>query len=179
MALTLTKSGISQANTINAWHVTQSIDAFSGLAAYNITLSGSLKITGSTDITGSVTIKGTLNATSSHAITSSYLYPPSDSLSAEYIPSGSIMGIVTPLKLIAGFATIPSSSQFVSVTLNNLNAKILGVNCFISVGVSSSYSTSSMNDYPFVHSLTGPSLTFRRQNTGSTDINFYFTIMHI
>lgn len=49
MALTLSKTGIAQNQTINAWHVTQSIDAFAGTAAYDITLSGSLDISDSTN----------------------------------------------------------------------------------------------------------------------------------
>ena len=49
MALTLSKTGIEQDQTINAWHVTQSIDAFAGTVAYDITLSGSLDISNSTN----------------------------------------------------------------------------------------------------------------------------------
>ena len=55
MALTLSKTGIEQNQTINAWHVTQSIDAFAGTVAYDVTLSGSLDISNSTntgDLTG-------------------------------------------------------------------------------------------------------------------------------
>ena len=50
MAKTLSKTGITTNNTIEASHVTQSIDAFTGVDAYDITLSGSLVVTGS--ITG-------------------------------------------------------------------------------------------------------------------------------
>jgi len=55
MALTLSKTGIEQSQTVNAWHVTQSVDALSGTVAYDITISGSLDITNSTntgDLTG-------------------------------------------------------------------------------------------------------------------------------
>jgi hypothetical protein len=47
MANTLSKAGITTGNTVEAWHVTQSIDAFAGTEAYDITLSGSLGLTGS------------------------------------------------------------------------------------------------------------------------------------
>ena len=50
MAKELTKSGISTGQDILAGHVTQSIDAFTGTEAYDITVSGSLTITGSTII---------------------------------------------------------------------------------------------------------------------------------
>lgn len=49
MALTLSKTGIEQSSTINAWHVTQSVDALTGTAAYDITVSGSLDISNSTN----------------------------------------------------------------------------------------------------------------------------------
>jgi hypothetical protein len=47
MALTLDKSTIVSLGTIRPWHVSQSVDAFTGLEAYDITISGSLTITGS------------------------------------------------------------------------------------------------------------------------------------
>jgi len=53
----LSKTGITQNNTIQAWHVTQSIDAFTG-TSYDLTIAGTLNATGST-ITGSIS-----NATS-------------------------------------------------------------------------------------------------------------------
>jgi len=47
MALTLNKTGITTGNTVEAYHVTQSIDAFTGTVAYDINLSGSFNVTGS------------------------------------------------------------------------------------------------------------------------------------
>jgi len=44
MAITLTKSGIVNNTTIQAWHVTQSVNALTGLVAYDITISGSLTV---------------------------------------------------------------------------------------------------------------------------------------
>ena len=46
MAKTLSNSGISTTQTIEAGHVTQSINAFTGTEAYDITLSGSLSLPG-------------------------------------------------------------------------------------------------------------------------------------
>ena len=74
MALTLSKTGIAQDQTINAWHVTQSVDALTGTAAYNITLSGSLTLTGSVDSFNGYT--GSLFGTASYAsqaLTASYV----------------------------------------------------------------------------------------------------------
>jgi len=47
MALTLSKTGISNGGTIQAPHVTQSVDALTGIEAYDIKISGSLNLTGS------------------------------------------------------------------------------------------------------------------------------------
>jgi len=44
MANTLSKAGITTGGTVETWHVTQSIDAFTGTTAYDITISGSLKV---------------------------------------------------------------------------------------------------------------------------------------
>lgn len=53
MAKNLSKTGITINDVIYPQHITQSIDAFTGLDAYNIYLSGSLTVTGS--------INGTIN----------------------------------------------------------------------------------------------------------------------
>lgn len=63
MANTLNKTGITSGNTVEAYHVTQSIDAFTGTVAYDISLSGSLGVTGPLTITGSTTISGSLSLT--------------------------------------------------------------------------------------------------------------------
>ena len=47
MAKILSKTGITTGNTVKAFHVTQSVDAFTGIDAYDITISGSLNVTGS------------------------------------------------------------------------------------------------------------------------------------
>jgi len=44
MAKSLSKTGITTGNTVKAFHVTQSIDAFTGIDAYDIVISGSLNI---------------------------------------------------------------------------------------------------------------------------------------
>ena len=47
MALTLSTSGITNSGTIQAAHISQSIDALKGTHAYNLTPSGSINLTGS------------------------------------------------------------------------------------------------------------------------------------
>jgi hypothetical protein len=70
MAKILSKSGIVTGQDVEAWHVTQSVDAFTKVDAYDITVSGSFTVTGSIKIRGSVS--GRTSQTSSLAITSSY-----------------------------------------------------------------------------------------------------------
>lgn len=78
MALTLSKTGIEQTQVINDWHVTQSIDAFTGTSAYDITISGSL------DISDSVNTGDLIGTASwaSNAVTASYAITATDSLNA-------------------------------------------------------------------------------------------------
>jgi hypothetical protein len=73
MAKILTKAGVTTGNTVEAFHVTQSIDAFTGIDAYDISLSGSFNMTGSTNINGDTTITGslTINQTSISSSTES------------------------------------------------------------------------------------------------------------
>ncbi len=54
MALTLSTSGITNSGTIQAAHISQSIDALKGTHAYNLTPSGSFTFTGDTVFTGTV-----------------------------------------------------------------------------------------------------------------------------
>ena len=72
MAQTLYKTGITTGQTVTAAHVTQSIDAFTGGEAYNISLSGSFNMTGSIALGtpgGDLTVVGpsTLNGDTSIA----------------------------------------------------------------------------------------------------------------
>jgi hypothetical protein len=60
MTKVLTKTGITQNNIIQAFHVTQSIDALTGTDAYAITISGSLTTTGSVLVNGRVNVNGAI-----------------------------------------------------------------------------------------------------------------------
>ncbi len=99
MAKILSQLGIETATTVEAWHVTQSIDAFTGVEAYNISLSGSFNMTGSitgesgviNDLTASYAMNAisasyTINAnSSSYSSTASFLQGTVDS--ASYAPN--------------------------------------------------------------------------------------------
>jgi hypothetical protein len=170
MAITLTKSGIVNNTTIQAWHVTQSINALTGLVAYDITISGSLTVTGSFET------RGFSNATASWS-TNTVNAPTK--ITGEYIPKGSTTGVTSDLKIAAGYGEIIAGNTFVDLTFNNLNTKILGTNCFVSVGISSSYTTGSMAYFPRVESLTAGVMRFSVQTANPANpIPFFYTIIH-
>jgi ABC-type amino acid transport system permease subunit len=100
MANILSKTGITTGNLVEPQHVTQSIDAFTGAVAYDISLSGSFNMTGS--INGQ---PGTINPlTASFAQTASYVTgsifagansvsSASYALTASYAPGGGVTQI--------------------------------------------------------------------------------------
>ncbi len=70
MVKILSKTGISSGSIVQPGHVTQSIDAFTGIEAYDITLSGSLVVTGSVIL--DTNINKNFQGTASNATTASY-----------------------------------------------------------------------------------------------------------
>jgi hypothetical protein len=71
---TLSNIGITSGSKVEAWHVTQSIDAFTGTKQYDILLSGSLTVTGSlifNQISNNILGTSSLSTTSSYAVLSS------------------------------------------------------------------------------------------------------------
>ena len=62
MAKTLSKTGITNGQTIQPSHVTQSIDAFTATDAYDISLSGSLTLTGNQSVTGSLIVSNSITS---------------------------------------------------------------------------------------------------------------------
>ena len=94
MAKILTKLGVTTGDTVRAGHVTQSIDAFTGTEAYNISLSGSFNMTGS--INGEPTVINPLTASYAiNALSSSYATTSSFSTSGSGSFSGNFTGEVT------------------------------------------------------------------------------------
>ena len=117
MAKTLSKAGITTGNTVKAFHVTQSVDAFTGTDAYDITLSGSLTVTGS--ITGQPTITNDLTA--SYAITASYAENVGGGGGAAFPFSGS--AVITGSLLVSS-----SNNQQLTIEGSGSSNPILTVN---------------------------------------------------
>lgn len=97
MAQQLNKTDIAQNFTIEAWHVSQSVDAFTGQAAYDITISGSLILTGSVNSQNGYT--GSLYGNAFSATSAS---------SALIANTASLANLVKPTNTVTNFAyTIP------------------------------------------------------------------------
>ena len=116
MAKSLSKSNIVTNNTILASDVSQSIDALTGIVAYDIKISGSLQNTGSVDIQGLLTATAgiTHQLTASNAISASYV--PSSGL-----PSGLLSSSAQIASDISGAFSTPSASFSTRVTANETN----------------------------------------------------------
>jgi len=112
MANILTKNGISSGSIVQAWHVTQSIDAFTGTQAYDITLSGSLTVTGSVIL--DTNINKDFQGTASNTTTSSYAlssFNSSYALTTSFADNETIV-----LSLYSFHNPLPSSSfNFIGV----------------------------------------------------------------
>jgi hypothetical protein len=92
MANTLSKVGINTGNTVQDYHVTQSIDAFTATEAYDIDLSGSLDIEGPVRIVGELVVSGLTNTSQTDVVTidpisGQFYYTSSNSLNITAITS--------------------------------------------------------------------------------------------
>tara|TARA_Y100000356_G_scaffold107320_1_gene93401 strand:+ start:156 stop:3623 length:3468 start_codon:yes stop_codon:yes gene_type:complete len=116
MAKTLSKSNIVTNNTILASDVSQSIDAFAGTEAYDITVSGSLTTTGSVDISGLLTATAGIShqLTASNAVSASF----AASVPASGLPTGVISSSAQISTEISGAFDAPSASFSTRVTAN-------------------------------------------------------------
>ena len=172
----LSKTGITTGATIEVGHVTQSVDAFTGLVSYDITLSGSLTLTGSLNQSGSIRVSnavtassftgsftGSLLGTSSLASTSSIVLGSS-------VPSGSVLTPNQLFKFIAGASRTGAAPQTASVAIAEINGKVLGTNCFVTATVSGSVGSIVVNN------LITSTLTFESSIANS---NFHYIIMYI
>ena len=121
MAKTLSKTGITTGNTVRAFHVTQSVDAFTGTDAYDITLSGSLTVTGS--ITGQPTITNNLTASYAENAGAGAGFPFTGS--AEITGS---LAVVGPSNVTGSFAVSSSGNQQLTVEGSGSSNPIFTVN---------------------------------------------------
>lgn len=165
---TLTKSGITTGQTIQSTHVTQIIDALTKSGSYDLYISGSTEFTGSVKSYNGFT--GSLNGTAD----------TSQKVEGLYGLTGQPVTLSTNFKFIGGAATIPNTQTTTSVTIDALNGKTLGTDCFVSIACSSSVASGETN--VCVGPLSGNSLTFEFRAAGgggtSKDLEFFYTILY-
>jgi len=148
MANQLSKTGIQNSQTIQAWHVTQSIDALTAAEAYDITISGSLTLTGSVSSLNGFTgdLVGTASwasdavsaVTASHAVTALSSSYALTALSASYALSSSYSVSASHAELadLATNATNATNAVYADntiINIKNVSGGIIpkGTPCFV------------------------------------------------
>ena len=133
MANTLSKTGITTGNTVKTGHVTQSVDAFTGIEAYDITISGSLTLGSGTSMAGTASYAVT-SLSSSHASFANTSTSASYAISASYALNGGGGGgdtfPFTGSAIISGSLTVIGDLNSPYTSINNssgINASIESV----------------------------------------------------
>jgi hypothetical protein len=193
MANTLSKTGIIPGTIVQASYVSQSIDAFTGVVPYNLSLNGNFYINGIINATnGSLT--GSLNASASYAVTASNtlnidspvswsLYATSASYSegvlSSNVPTSSIPSN-QPSVIIAGRGTILSNENIFEVYNPFFNGKTLNNNVWVTLIQKAPYpeNTNFGNTCVVPLDIIGNTLTFSvLSGTANADLIFDFIIM--
>lgn len=133
---------ILQGLTVQSWHVSQSVDAFTGASDYDITISGSLTVTGSTDILGDVSITGNSETTGYSVIGETIIYSTGSNLaivgSSSFVPSTDL-GNQSNIRIGTG-AGQDTATTIGSIFIGSpvaVSAKSASYSNFIGVGVGS------------------------------------------
>ena len=125
MANTLSKTGITTGDTVKTWHVTQSVDAFTGIEAYDITISGSLTLGSGTSMAGTASYAVT-SLSSSHASFANTSTSASYAISASYALNGGGGGgdtfPFTGSAIISGSLTVIGDLNSPYTSINNSSA---------------------------------------------------------
>ena len=181
----LSKSGIINGATIQVGHVTQSVDAFTGLVSYDITLSGSLTLTGSLNQSGSVRVSNAITASSfTGSFTGSFVGPLAGTASgAQYVnnptfPSYNISGsgvnfLPGSLGILAGSIKL-SSGVSAAINPTALTSKRFQTQYWVTA-TKASGSTSPGNNALMVQEVAPNSGTFLIKDIGAStndDVNF-------
>ena len=180
MANILSQIGIETTNIVEAWHVTQSIDAFTGVVDYDISLSGSFNMTGSINgepgvinpLTASYAITTSYAESSSYALTASYAVSASYALTASYAVSASYeinyetSSSYAETASIAESASYASTASYVSLVAGpNITINQAGTSFEISASSGGSLDTGS---FYYSSSVNSNIITFH-QGDGTTE----------
>ena len=153
MALTLSKTNISNGNTIQAADVSQSIDALTGTVAYDITISGSLQLTGSVKSRDGYT--GSLFGIAS---------------TASYVVLAQTASFVTTAQT-ASFVTLAQTASFVTTAQTASFVTLAQTASVVALAKSASYVALGVNDI----SATDATVTWTKFNT----LSYNFTVNNV
>ena len=199
MSNILSKTGILPGTVVQASYVSQSIDAFTGIVPYTLSVNGNFDLIGNIDTTAlgnnNGTLTGSLLGTASLAITSSYtnnitspvswsLYATSASYSegvlSNNVPTSSTP-ILKPNIIIAGNGTIPTDESTFSIYSSFFVGKTLNNEVWVTLLQRAPYPDTTPNFGSTcinVQDLTGNTLTFSvLSGTANADLIFDFIIM--
>jgi hypothetical protein len=199
MANILSKTGILPGTVVQASYVSQSINAFTGIVPYDLTLNGNFYIKGITStvstVGGNGSFTGSLYGTASYAVTASHtntIDTPttwsqyatsasysegvlSDNVPVSQIPSNQ------PNVIIAGTGTILTGEGTFQLSSSFFIGKTLNDSVWVTLLQRSGYPSQSPNfgsTCVNVQDLTGALLTFSVLNgNASADLTFDFIIM--
>jgi len=116
---------IVQDYTVESWHVSQSVDAFTGASDYDITISGSLTVIGPVGSSGGFT--GSLLGTSSNAVSSSFASTASFVRNAQ--TASYILNAVS--SSFASTASFVQNAQTASYVLNAVSSSFASTASFV------------------------------------------------
>jgi hypothetical protein len=169
MANILSKTGIVSLATIRPWHVSQSVDAFTGLNNYDITISGSLTVTGSVYINSLIT-SSNVDVVTIDPITGQLFSTSSNSFNSITNITNSFSSSINTTNY---FTSSISNSFSSSIVNNSFSSSVITNNNFTS-SVNNNYFTSSVNNN-YTNSIVNnivnqpaPSDQFIQYNSGST-----------
>jgi hypothetical protein len=134
MAQTLSKTNIVNGQTVQAWNVTQSVDAFTGAEAYDITLSGSFTFSGATTGSGyfqSAVVANTIkpqNIVSNKGYTIPYLASTGSTSALYYSATGPTYNPTTNIfDTTSSYAVSSSNAVSASYASNANNSSVTSV----------------------------------------------------
>jgi microcystin-dependent protein len=180
MAKILSQTEIDTSQTVEAWHVTQSIDAFTGVEAYNITLSGSFTLQNGTQGTNKIAISNaegnisftnnitaSLHGTASYALSSSYAVSSSRAISSSYALSSSY-AVSSSYALSSSYAVTSSYVASSSYALSSSYAVTSSYVASSSYALSSSYAVTASYIFPEIGIPVGTVVPWAGKPTAPT-----------
>ena len=171
----LSKAGITNGSTIQPGHVTQSVDAFTGVTRYDVTLSGSFTTTGSINVTGSVTSSFFTGSLVGNATTSTYVV----SSPQNYLPNpgGTWIGPGN-LGVLAGATTLSSG---ISPVINPiaLTGKVLQTQYWVTATKVSGSTTPQNNALMIEETAPGAGSFFIKDIGASTNNDVNFIVVYL